>query len=142
MAEPGENPNSESFIAPQLTQLIVANGLSYVTFQGITFSNSNWVVPPQGWQSPQGEELSANSYVPAALSFTGSSYITIDDCVVSHIGDYGIGFYGTGPFTPTQQTPYSNQITNSEVYDSGVGGIVIGRGPCPTTRTRTWPNTT
>jgi len=132
IASPGENPNSESFVAPQLEQLIVANGLSYVTFQGLTFSNANWVVPPQGWISPQGEELNPTSEVPGALSFVDSSYITVASSTVSHIGDYAISFVGTGGFQPTPQSPYSNEVINSEMYDTGAGGIVVGRLPLPT----------
>jgi len=32
-------------IVPQSTQVLVATGLQWVTFQGITFEHDNWTVP-------------------------------------------------------------------------------------------------
>jgi hypothetical protein len=131
MASLGENPNTETFIAPQLTQLVVGTGVSHVTFEGITFSNANWVVPAKGWPSPQGEELSSSGVVPGALEFGNSSYIVIDGSTISHIGDYAIVFIGTAPFSPSQSVPYDDQVTKDRIYDAGVGGIVVGRVPTP-----------
>ena len=34
LANPGENPNTDTVIVPQLTQFLVASNLQYVTFQG------------------------------------------------------------------------------------------------------------
>jgi hypothetical protein len=127
----GENPNNETFIAPQLGQLIVGTGVSYLTFVGLTFSYTNWVVPAAGWPSPQGEELAPVMMLPSALSFTGSSYIVIDHSTVSHIGAYAISFTGTAPFTPSQSLPYDNVVTNDRIFDAGGGGIVVGRAPMP-----------
>ncbi|MGI0079447.1 MAG: right-handed parallel beta-helix repeat-containing protein, partial [Nitrososphaerales archaeon] len=128
VAAPGENPNNETFIAPQLSELIEANGISHVTFHGLTFSNTNWVVPPTGWISLQGEGLGF-SPVPAAINLTDSSYITFDTCVISHESGYGIEIFGTGTFQPTSQIPYNNQIMNSAIYDLGAGGILVGHPP-------------
>ena len=129
VAAQGENPNTETFVAPQLTQLVAGNGVSNVSFEGLAFSYANWVVPAKGWPSPQGEELSSTSVVPGALSFANSSYVVIDDSTIAHIGDYAIWSAGTAPFAPTQAAPYDVQITNDRIYDAGVGGIVIGRVP-------------
>jgi hypothetical protein len=128
----GENPNTETFIAPQLVQLVVGNGVSHLAFEGLTFSNANWVVPAKGWPSPQGEELSSNNVLPSALSFTDSSYIFIDGSTISHIGAYAISFTGTELFAPTQSAQFDNQVTNDRIYDAGGGGIVVGRVPSMT----------
>lgn len=130
IAAQGENPNTENFIAPQLTELIDANGLSYVTFHGFAFSNTNWVVPPSGWISPQGEGLTL-SPVPGAINLTDSSYVTFDSCVISHASGYGMEIFGTGAFQSTSQTPYNNLIVNSALYDLGAGGILVGHPPSP-----------
>lgn len=127
----GENPNIETFIAPQLTQLVVGTGVSRVTFEGLTFSNANWVVPAKGWPSPQGEELSSNNVLPSALDFANSSFINVDSSTISRIGDYALSFTGTQPFNPSQSSQYDDQVTNDRIFDAGGGGIVIGRVPGP-----------
>jgi hypothetical protein len=48
LPQPGEDLSSAVVIAPQLTQLIVATNLSYITFKGLAFSHDNWVVPAAG----------------------------------------------------------------------------------------------
>src|SRR5205085_4203759 len=53
--KPGETIAKTTFIAPQLEQIIVANDLRYVTFKGLAFEHSNWVLPAQGHQSFQTE---------------------------------------------------------------------------------------
>jgi hypothetical protein len=113
----GEDMAAATIIAPQLAQVLVSNGLSYITFQGLTFSHDNWVVPPQGHLSYQDEPS-----VPAAVSFTQSSYITLDSCTIAHTGGWSVEFEGTGPFAATPV----NQIVNSALYDLGTGGIRIG----------------
>jgi hypothetical protein len=130
VAAAGENPNAESFVAPQLNQLLVTNGLSYVTFHGLTFSYANWVVPASGWASVQGESLGSN-VVAAAVSLQGSSYMSFDSCIISHVGGYAIEFVGTGSFQPTTQSPYNNEFVNGEITDAGAGGIRVGRSPTP-----------
>jgi hypothetical protein len=37
LANPGDNPNTDAVIVPQLPQVLVAFDLQYVTFQGLTF---------------------------------------------------------------------------------------------------------
>lgn len=49
LANPGENPNTDTVIVPQLAQLLVASNLQYVTFQGLTFEHDNYTLPAQGY---------------------------------------------------------------------------------------------
>ena len=124
--KPGETIAKTTVIAPQIQQAIVANDLKYVTLEGLTFEHANWVLPAQGHQSVQAEsEINRSTgkpWVPAALSFTKSSYIVLDKCVIAHVGGWGVEFVGRGPF---EATPV-NQVIDSAVYDLGAGGIRIG----------------
>jgi hypothetical protein len=124
--KPGETIANTHAIAPQLSQLIVAEDLNYVTFKGLTFEHTNWVVPAEGHESHQTESYpdrrTGKMAVPAALSFTKSSYVALDGCTVAHIGGWGVEFVGRGEFNATPV----NQVVNSAVYDLGAGGIRIG----------------
>ncbi len=122
LPKPGEDPAHAEVITPQLSRLIEARGLSYVTFRGLTFSHTNWIVPAEGYRSNQGELT-----VPAALSFLDSSAIVIDGCVVSRAGGWGIEFRGTGPWNPADG--YNDRVVNSVLTDLGAGGIRIGYEP-------------
>jgi len=53
LANTGENPTTDSVIVPQASQVMVANGLQYVTFTGLTFEHDNFIVPAVGYPSPR-----------------------------------------------------------------------------------------
>jgi uncharacterized protein (TIGR03437 family) len=78
LANPGENPNTDTVIAPQLSQVLVAYNLQYVTFKGLTFEHDNCVVAPTGYISV---ELEPD--ISAAVSFQNSRYITFDSRIVT-----------------------------------------------------------
>jgi len=119
IAQAGENPETDEVIVPQLSQLIVASGLKYVTFQGLAFSHDNWLPPAEGLGDNQGIPD-----VSAALSFTNSSHITFDSCIISHTQGWGIEFVGDDKGTST-----SDQVVNSTLYDLGSGGVRVGEYP-------------
>ena len=48
LAQANENPNNAEVIVPQQSQVLIANGLQHVTFQGITFAHDNWMPPAEG----------------------------------------------------------------------------------------------
>ena len=116
LARPGESPDKDVVIVPQLPELVVGDRLSYVTFKGITFAHDNWVVPPEGHGSLQSEP-----HVPAALSFRGSNNIIFDGCTIAHTGGWGVEFV-TGDGEPS----HHNQVVNSVLWDLGTGGIRVG----------------
>jgi hypothetical protein len=116
----GENPNNAEVIVPQQAQLVIANGLQHVMFQGITFSHDNWMPPAAGFGDQQGMVA-----VSAAVSFTNSSNIVLDGTTVAHTQGWGIEFMGTGPVTAKP----SNQVVNGFLYDLGAGGVRIGKLP-------------
>lgn len=132
MARPGEDPNTETFVAPQIGQLVLGRGVSHVEFLGLTFSYSDWVVPPSGWTSPQGEELTSKGQLPAALNFTASSYVTLANVTLSHMSAYALSFTGSAPFTTSALAHYDDVFINGRIYDTGAGGIVVGRAPSAT----------
>ena len=113
VAKSGEDPNKSPVIIPQVPQLIMAEGLQYVTFKGLTFSHDNWLPGPEGLGDLQG-----GGKVSGALSFRDCSDIVFDSDIVDHIQGWAIDFFGAGT---------GNQVIDSALYDIGYGAIRIGR---------------
>ena len=135
LANPGENPNADQVIVPQAPQLLVATGLQYVTFQGLTFEHDDYTVPPAGHAS---SELEAD--ITAAVSFQNSQYITFDSGIVTQTSGSGIEFIpclnAASPAycvsTSTQAVVSHDVVENSALYDIGVVGVRIGNPFQPT----------
>ena len=117
LAKSGENPSTDEVIVPQQSQLIVANGLQYVTFQGLTFAHDNWLPPAGGLADDQGMPD-----VSAALSFVASSHITLNGCTITHTQGWGVEFEGAKGSVLTT----GNQVTGSVLFDLGAGGVRVG----------------
>ncbi len=117
----GETAANVTAIAPALSQLVVANGLTYTTFRGLTFSHSNYVIPATGYQQTQGLWD-----IPAAVELDDSVHVTFDGCSFEHLGNVGVDIEGSGGFVASAGDPYSDEIINSAVTDIGVSGIRIG----------------
>lgn len=130
LANPNENPNNDFVIAPQLSQVLVASNLQYVTFQGLTFEHDNYVVAPTGHISVELEpDLSA------AVSFQNSQHITFDSGIVTQTSGAGIEFIPclNAASSPAYCVSYNlnavvanNLIQNSAFYDIAALGIRIG----------------
>ena len=129
VANPGENPNQDLVIAPQIGQLVVATGLQYVTFRGLAFEHDNYVVPATGHKS---SEVEAD--IPAAVSFQNSQQITFDSGTVSQISGTGLEFIscvsaGSPAYCVSNNgnaTTSNDVVENSAFYDIGVLGVRIG----------------
>jgi uncharacterized protein (TIGR03437 family) len=129
LANPGENPNTDEVIIPQVPQLLVASGLQDVTFQGLTFEHDNYTVPPEGHKSAEQEPD-----ISAAVSFQNSQYITFDGGTVAHTAGAGLEFlsclYQSSPAyclaTNINATTSNDVVQNSAFYDTGALGIRIG----------------
>ena len=129
LANPGENPNTDMVIVPQLSQLLVASNLQNVMFQGLTFEHDNYVVPPAGHKSSEMEPD-----IPAAVSFQNAQYITFDSGVITQISGTGLEFIscinGASPSDcvakATNGATANNVIQNSGFYDIGVLGVLLG----------------
>ncbi len=129
LANAGENPNTDMVIIPQLSQVLVAENLQYVTFQGLTFEHDNYTLPATGHVS---SELEAD--IGAAVSFQNSQHITFDSGVVTQTSGSGLELI---PCLNSTSPAYcvvhnlnakvtNNVVQNSAFYDIGVVGIRIG----------------
>jgi hypothetical protein len=117
LANSGENPPTDTVIIPQSTQVLVATGLQWVTFQGITFEHDNWTVPALGYAS-----VSQEPTIPAAVGCYNCQNVTMNGVVVTQTSGGAMEFYTTS----TTATTAHNTIENSAVYDAGVFGIRNG----------------
>ena len=122
----GEDMASAEVVAPFAKQLLVVEGdvegeafVDDLTVEGITFRYCEFGVAPQGHSDGQAE-----TSVPAAIQLTGARNATIRDCVVAHVGTYGVWFR-TGC--------KDGVLERCEVYDLGAGGVRIGEGASPAT---------
>jgi hypothetical protein len=114
----GENPPTDTVIIPQSTQVLVATGLEYVTFAGITFEHDNWTAPsPLGYVS-----TSQDPGVSAAVGCYNCQHVTMDGVIVTQTSGGGLEFTTT---STTATTAY-NTIENSAFYDIGGFGIRNG----------------
>lgn len=120
LANPDEDPNSDTVIIPQISQLIVATNLKYVTFIGLTFANDNWTIPDVGYPSLQQEPV-----LPTAISCQNCQHVTFDGDTVAQTSGGGLEFITTS----TSSTTAHNNIQNSIFYDIGGMGIRIGMLP-------------
>ena len=130
LANPGENPDSDNVIIPQIPEVLVGSNLQYVTFQGLTFEHDNYTLPALGHIS---SELEAD--ISAAVSFQNSQYITFDSDVVRETSGTGLEFISclNNASAPPDCVANNintlvtnNVIENSAFYDIGVLGVRIG----------------
>jgi uncharacterized protein (TIGR03437 family) len=129
LANPGENPNQDTVIAPQTALLLVTSNLQYVTFAGLTFEHDNYVIPAAGHKSSEMEPD-----IPAALSFQNAQHITFDSNTVTQISGTAVNFIScVGPASPNEciatnaaGTTANNVVQNSAFYDIGVLGVLFG----------------
>jgi hypothetical protein len=119
IANPGENPNTDTVMIPQQRQLLSATGLNYRTFNGITFSYDDYVVGPKGYAGAQADQA-----IPAAVQCLDCSNITFDSDTFTGIEGYGLGFP-----TDNKGTSSADVIQNNAFFDVGAGGLLTGRVP-------------
>ena len=58
LAQPGEDPNRDEVIIPQVGQLLVAHDVQYLTLRGLLFEHDNFLVPPTGHVSTSSSPIS------------------------------------------------------------------------------------
>ncbi len=124
MPMPGEDMTTAEVVAPVAGQLLLLQGnpaegqfVEHLTFRGLKFHYSEYAVKPQGHSDGQ-----AAFSVPAAVEATGARHCVFDRCEVGHVGTYGVWF---------RAGCQGNQLTHSEVFDLGAGGVRIGEGDSP-----------
>jgi uncharacterized protein (TIGR03437 family) len=132
LANPGENPNNDTVIVPQLAQTLVASSLQYVTFQGLTFAHDNYTMPATGYNG--------DSEIIASVSFQNSQHITFDSSIVAQTSGAGLEFIScidkNSPnwcvSNNTAGVASNNLIENSAFYDLAADAIRIGISGNPT----------
>lgn len=117
LANTGENPPTDTVIVPQSTQVLVATGLQYVTFAGITFEHDNWTVPALGYSAVTGDQG-----VTGAVGCYNCQNVTFNGVEVTETSGGGIELYTT----TTTATTAHNTVENSALYDLGAFGVRVG----------------
>lgn len=132
LANSGENPNTDTVVIPQSSQVLVASQLQYVTFQGITFQNDNYVPPAGGYPSAQGD-----FGITAAVSCQNCQNVVFNQDTVTQTTGGGLELIPCiDSYSPTWCVTLSangatshNTIENSAFYDIGSTGLRIGSAP-------------
>jgi hypothetical protein len=121
---PGEKMNDAEVVAPVTEKFIVIKGdpaankfVEQVTFKGLTFQHSQWLMPPGGFEPAQ-----AAATIDAVVMADGARQITFDDCAFRHIGTYGIWF---------RRGCRDDMIRHCAIEDFGAGGVRIGEMKMP-----------
>ncbi|MDD4019828.1 MAG: right-handed parallel beta-helix repeat-containing protein [Kiritimatiellae bacterium] len=117
MPLPGETPENTRVEAPVLPQLLILQGFDNqpvinTTLEGLIFRQSQWVTPPEGNFTPQGE-----MNIPAAAEFVNARRVTVRRCAFTQLGGYTLAF---GPGA------HSNTVDHCLMTDLGAGGVKIG----------------
>ena len=112
MPLPGEDIATAEIIAPRLSELIVLKGARRVVLRGLTFTCTDWIMPPDGYTDTQ-----AAVHVPGDLRAEEATDCLIESCVFSHLGGYAIEF-GRGC--------QRNRILGNTIFDIAAGGIRLG----------------
>jgi hypothetical protein len=119
IANPGENPNTDTVMIPQQLHVLSASGLKYRTFAGLTFSYDDYVVGPTGYVGAQAEYT-----VPSAVACSDCSNVTFDSDSFTNIEGFALGFP-----TDNKGTASGDVVQNSAFWDVGAGGLLTGRVP-------------
>lgn len=122
LANAGENPASDLIVAPQSTQVLVANHLQYVTFKGITFKHDNNTVPTAGYVSQQHEPS-----ILGAVACYNCQHVTLDSIIIAETTGTGLEM----ETTEVDSASAYNVLTDSALYDIGADGVRIGQRPAP-----------
>ncbi len=117
---PDEDMEAAEVIAPRLRSLVVFQGqpdvglpVEHITLSGISFQHADWVADKTTTVDGQ----SAVSHTQAAVVLDGASNITIENCEIGHVGEYGLWLrHGTK----------DNLVQRCEIHDLGAGGVRIG----------------
>ncbi len=118
---PDEDMQKAEVIAPEVSEFIVIAGrpeeqklVQDVTFRGLIFEHSQYVLPPEGHADSQAEVT-----IPAVIMLDGAKNVTFEDCEIKHVGIYGVWF---------RRGCQECRIERCWLDDLGGGGIKIGEG--------------
>jgi hypothetical protein len=117
LANTGEDPSTDTVIIPQATQVMIATGLQYVTFQGLTFEHDNFTVPSEGYAY-----MRLDQGITSAVSCQNCQNVTFDGDVITQTTGTGIDFTTTSSTATTAH----NMFVNGGIFDVASHGIRIG----------------
>lgn len=117
LANTSENPNSDSVIVPQASQVLIATGLQYVTFTGLTFEHDNFIVPAAGYPA-----LRQDTGITGAVTCLNCQNVTFDGDIVTQTAGGGLELYTSS----TSATTAHNTVENAAFYDLGAFGVRVG----------------
>ncbi len=129
---PDERIETIEACAPATEQLLKLIGdpdhgryVEFLRFRGLTFEHADWreldISQEADTGMPTARRYAASpqaaSHVPGAIALVGARYCAIEDCVVRHVGYYGIEL-GDGC--------QGIRIIGNDIGDLGGGGIKLG----------------
>jgi hypothetical protein len=117
IAQSNENPSTDTIIIPQATQVMIATGLQYVTFQGLTFAHDNFTVPAAGYPYMRMDQT-----ITSAVSCLNCQNVTFDGVTITQTAGTGLDFTTTDRNSATA----NNTFQNGAVFDIAANGIRIG----------------
>ena len=112
LARRGEDPNRDTVVAPRIEQLVRIDNASALTFTGITFSDTNWNLPPEGHSEGQAE-----SGMSAAIQLVGARSCAFVNCDIGHTGAYAVAIGAACR---------DCRVLGCRLIDLGAGGVRIG----------------
>ncbi len=123
---PGEDMQAADAVFPVAQQLIRLDGqpaegrfVEHLHFRGLRLHYADYPIGLEGHSDSQ-----AAWSVSAAFEATGARQCVIEDCVIGHVGGYGVWF---------RKGSRDNLLTRTEIFDLGAGGVRIGETGDPAT---------
>jgi len=120
LARPGEDPNRDEVIVPQLPQVMVLDHAQWITFQGLLFEHDNFTVPAAGYSSPR-----QDIPITGAVSCLNCQNISFEADTIAHTSGGALEFKTTDPAATTSR----NTFADGAIYDVGSYGIRVGLMP-------------
>jgi len=116
----GERPETTAAVAPIAPGFVVFAGhalagacVSNVTFRGLVFEHCGWTMPAGGATNQQ----SAQNIRTAAIFGDGVRSVTLDRCVIRHVGVHGVWF---------KRGCRDCVVSHCRIEDLGGGGVYLG----------------
>jgi hypothetical protein len=116
---PGDDMTSISVLAPSLERLLIFEGdaeagqfVEHIEFEGLSFHHTDWAVNLSNMADGQSAQ-----FLGAAVQLRDARSVALRNVEVAHVGEYAISI-GRGS--------QDIDISGTQVYDAGGGGIKIG----------------
>lgn len=134
---PGEDPETAEVYAPRLLQFLGLVGdpeanrwVEFLRFQGLTFRHTDWrhpdpsdgasMIPARSSRvfarGPKAGAAQAATDVPGVIVLEGARQCALEDCVVEHVGWYGVEI---------AEACHGIRLTGTTLRDLGAGGVKI-----------------